>query len=240
MCVRKTCFCGDERRTVDQGEVTYIRGKRACSFIPNPRHLEEVPMCRQIMIMYHGVRFPEWKKTKFGDDFGRPASSSFKNLVTRTGFRLQGGETPLRWWDSTRLEALADSTCPGCVLGGGFPWRGILSITWCCSFDQSCLTLCDHVDWSTPGFPVLHQLPSLQEHNVSYLDCGQSYRDIDSSSSRYKWHRRKNAGEVTEVLADIPVIGVMTHISYWHFLFLQEVKKKNEHGWYEMILRNIC
>ena len=29
-----------------------------------------------------------------------------------------------------------------------------------------------------------------------------------------------------EVLADMSVIGVMTHISYWHFLFLQEVKKK--------------
>ena len=29
------------------------------------------------------------------------------------------------------------------------------------SIAQSCLTLCDPVDCSTPGFPVLHQLPSL-------------------------------------------------------------------------------
>ena len=29
------------------------------------------------------------------------------------------------------------------------------------SVAQSCLTLCDPMDYSTPGFPVLHQLPSL-------------------------------------------------------------------------------
>ena len=120
MCIRKTYFCGDGKRTVDQGEQdTYFGGKHACAFIPNPCHHEEVPMCRQIMIMYHGVPFPEWKKTILADDLGLPASSSFKNLVTRTGFRLQEGETPPRWWNLTRLEALADWTRPRCVLGEG-------------------------------------------------------------------------------------------------------------------------
>ena len=32
-------------------------------------------------------------------------------------------------------------------------------IYYCCSVAKSCLTLCDHMDWSTPGFPVLHCLP---------------------------------------------------------------------------------
>ena len=31
----------------------------------------------------------------------------------------------------------------------------------CCSVAQSCLTLCNPMDYSTPGFPVLHHLQSL-------------------------------------------------------------------------------
>ena len=31
---------------------------------------------------------------------------------------------------------------------------------------QLCLTLCDPMDWSTPGFPVHHQLPELTQTNV--------------------------------------------------------------------------
>ena len=31
----------------------------------------------------------------------------------------------------------------------------------CCSVTKSCLTLCDTMDYSTPGFPVLHYLPEL-------------------------------------------------------------------------------
>ena len=32
---------------------------------------------------------------------------------------------------------------------------------WSCSVAQSCLTLCDPMDCSMPGFPVLHHLLSL-------------------------------------------------------------------------------
>ena len=38
------------------------------------------------------------------------------------------------------------------------------------SVAQSCLTLCDPMDWSTPGFPVHHQFPELAQthaHQVS-------------------------------------------------------------------------
>ena len=34
------------------------------------------------------------------------------------------------------------------------------------SVAQSCLTLCDPMDCSTPGFPVLHQLPELAQSQV--------------------------------------------------------------------------
>ena len=34
----------------------------------------------------------------------------------------------------------------------------LLQSTCCCSVDQSCLTLCNPMDCSTPGFPVLHYI----------------------------------------------------------------------------------
>ena len=35
-----------------------------------------------------------------------------------------------------------------------------------CSVTQLCLTLCDPMDYSTPGFPVLHHLPELAQIHV--------------------------------------------------------------------------
>ena len=34
------------------------------------------------------------------------------------------------------------------------------------SVAQSCLTLCEPMDYSTPGFPVHHQLPELTQTHV--------------------------------------------------------------------------
>ena len=34
------------------------------------------------------------------------------------------------------------------------------------SVDQLCLTLCDSMDYSMPGFPVHHQLPELTQTHV--------------------------------------------------------------------------
>ena len=36
----------------------------------------------------------------------------------------------------------------------------------CCSVAQSCATLCDHVDWSMPGFPVHHYHPEFAQTHV--------------------------------------------------------------------------
>ena len=40
----------------------------------------------------------------------------------------------------------------------------------CCSFTQSCLTLCDPMDCSTIGFPVLHHLPEFVQTYVHWID----------------------------------------------------------------------
>ena len=45
----------------------------------------------------------------------------------------------------------------------------ILADVWytpCCSVAQSCATLCDPMDCSTPGFPVLHHLPQFAQTHV--------------------------------------------------------------------------
>ena len=44
--------------------------------------------------------------------------------------------------------------------------RGSLQL---CSVTQSCLTLCDFMDCSTPGLPVHHQLPELAQTHVNWV-----------------------------------------------------------------------
>ena len=43
-------------------------------------------------------------------------------------------------------------------------WMGHSRV--CCSVAQSCPTLCDPMDCSTPGLPVLHHLPELAQTQV--------------------------------------------------------------------------
>ena len=39
----------------------------------------------------------------------------------------------------------------------------------CCSVAQSCLTLCDPMDWSTSSIPVLHNLPEFAQIHVHWM-----------------------------------------------------------------------
>ena len=40
----------------------------------------------------------------------------------------------------------------------------------CCSITKSCPTLCDPMDCSTPGFPVLHCLPEFAQTHVHLVN----------------------------------------------------------------------
>ena len=40
---------------------------------------------------------------------------------------------------------------------------------YCCSVTQLCLTLCNPMDCSMPGFPVLHHLPKLAQTHVHWI-----------------------------------------------------------------------
>ena len=47
--------------------------------------------------------------------------------------------------------------------------EGLRVLCCCCSISQSCLTLCDPMDCSMPGFPVLHHLPGLTQTHVHWV-----------------------------------------------------------------------
>ena len=48
-------------------------------------------------------------------------------------------------------------------------YRTFSKIFCCCSVAKSCLTLCDPMDCSTPGFPLPHYLPEFAETHVHWI-----------------------------------------------------------------------
>ena len=49
----------------------------------------------------------------------------------------------------------------------------------CCLFTQWCLTVCDPTVFSTPGFPIHHQLPELVQTHVHWVeDAAQPSRPL--------------------------------------------------------------
>ena len=50
-------------------------------------------------------------------------------------------------------------------------FKEVIKVRWCniSSVSQSCLTLCDPTDYSTPGFPAHHQLPELAQTHVHWV-----------------------------------------------------------------------
>ena len=49
------------------------------------------------------------------------------------------------------------------------------SLTQLLLFNQLCPTLCDPMDWSMPGFSVLHHLPALAQTHVHWVGEGPSF-----------------------------------------------------------------
>ena len=51
---------------------------------------------------------------------------------------------------------------------------------------QSCPTLCNPMDWSTPGFPIHHQLPQVvQTHGLRVCDAIQPSHPLSSPSPAF-------------------------------------------------------
>ena len=77
----------------------------------------------------------------------------------------------------------------------------------CCSVPQSCLTLCHPIDYSTPGFPVLHHLPEFVQTHVHWgHDPIQPSQPLSSPSS--------------------PALNLSQHQGLFHWVsFLHQVAK---------------
>ena len=62
-------------------------------------------------------------------------------------------------------------------------WTWVPPEKCCCSVAKSCLTLCDPMDCSTPGFPVLHYLPEFAQTHVHWVcDSIQPSHPLSSPS----------------------------------------------------------
>ena len=97
------------------------------------------------------------------------------------GLRLRIEDTssspvPLSWW-SPRVPAVACCDPTLCPVEGSIIFLCQVSIpeqhstglhlpSCCCSVAQSCPILCNRMDCSTPGFPVLHPLPELAQTRI--------------------------------------------------------------------------
>ena len=83
----------------------------------------------------------------------------------------------------------------------------------CCSVTQLCLTLCDPMDCSTPGFPVLHHLPELTQTHVHWvsdaihLSCpllSPSPPALNLSQDQGLLRRVRSSHQVAKVLELLP------------------------------------
>ena len=100
----------------------------------------------------------------------------------------QGKQSMERRWSSNSLGIVHEmSDCEHSAVLGGC----------CCSVTQSCLTLCNPMDCSTPGFPVLHYLPEFAQTLICWvhspLTCSQIFTSIcqlKKGKVFYYWNRK--------------------------------------------------
>ena len=84
-------------------------------------------------------------------------------------------EGPASWTELIQIKWLAEDLAPPSCLA--------LSSVQFSSVTQSCLTLCDPTDCSTPGLPVHHQLPESTQTHVHWVgDASQSSHPLSSPS----------------------------------------------------------
>ena len=76
-------------------------------------------------------------------------------------------------WGRNQIPALAGrflTTGPPQNLHTYFYVVCLIVSIFCCSVAKSCLTPCDPMDCSTPGFPALHYLPEFAHTRVHWVD----------------------------------------------------------------------
>ena len=93
----------------------------------------------------------------------------------------------------------------------------------CCSVTQSCTTLCDLMDCSTPGFPVLHHLPELAQTHVHRVSDATQPSCPLSSPSPPACNPSQHQGLFESVLR-------IRGPKYWSFSFSFSINPSNEYS----------
>ena len=82
-------------------------------------------------------------------------------MTMRKSLFSLGKRATVGWWGRGLRRRL--SVAPGSKKAHNRRRTGDLISDCCCSVTQSCLTLCDPMDCSRPGFPAFHHLPELAQ-----------------------------------------------------------------------------
>jgi len=97
-------------------------------------------------------------------------------------------EESLPWADQTNSFYLLDQWLANCSsltkssLNVKWKWKSLSSVQFS-SVTQSCLTLCNLMNHSTPGLPVHHQLPEFTQTHVHRVgDAIQPFHPLSSPS----------------------------------------------------------
>ena len=110
------------------------------------------------------LSLPDTSTTKHHFHFG-PAISFFLKLSV-----IALHSSPESYWTPSDLRASSSSAVSFCfsILFGfyGCTFIQLYALIDCCSVAQSCSTLCDPTDCSTPGLPILHHLPNYAQVHV--------------------------------------------------------------------------
>ena len=115
----------------------------------------------------------------------RRADSFVKTLMLgKIEGRRRRGQQRMRWLDGI-TDSMEFEQAPGVGDGQGSlaccsPWGLKVQFS---SVTESCPTLCNPMDWSTPGLPVLHQLLELAQTPVHQVgDAIQPSHPLSSPS----------------------------------------------------------
>ena len=93
------------------------------------------------------------------------------------------------------------------------------------SVAQSCLTLCDPMDWSTPGFPVHHQHPEFAPTHIHQVGDAIQISHPLTSPSPPAFNLSQHQGLF---LMSVSVLCIRWP-KYWSFSFI--ISPCNEYSW---------
>ena len=87
----------------------------------------------------------------------------------------------------------------------------------CCSFAQSCPTLCDPMDCSTPGFPVLNSLPEFAQTHVHWVsDAIQPSHPLSPPSPAFNFPQHQG---LFQWVSSSPQVAKVLELQLWHQSF---------------------